>query len=169
MNHFDGGIFAFFDLFPKRAHVTEPFDDAGQDFEDVIDVLHGVFVGKADPEGAVGDLMNKADGKQNVARIQRTGGAGGTGACTDAHGVQAQQKAFALDALDGNVDVAREPLFAVTVQSGALDFQDVIDELVAEHFRLFASGFDIGGGDFKSFRKADDGGYVSVPARLPFS
>ena len=64
---------------PNRAHVTQMLDDFRNHLQDVVHLFVGVVIAQAQTQGAVGHIMDTADGQQHMAGIQTTGGAGRTG------------------------------------------------------------------------------------------
>ena len=84
----------------------------------------------------MGNFMNKTEGKKNMARVKRTGSAGGAGTCADSHHIKAQKKAFAFDSLNGNIYVSGKAVFSVAVKAGFFNFKNIVDKFIAENFCL---------------------------------
>ena len=114
---------------PERAHRAETLNDLREHLNDVIHVALVVDVAEAQAQRAMRDLVLEADGEQHVAGIERAAGACAAGGSADALEVEHQEKGFALDALKAEADVARQALDAVTVQTAAVDFQDLCNQL----------------------------------------
>ena len=79
----------------------------------MVHLFHGVPLTQAQPQRAVGHIVDPANGQQHVAGVQRAGGAGGAGGGADTPLVQQQQQALAVNGdlkhrLPGNVSFCFE-------------------------------------------------------------
>ena len=115
---------------PHGAHVPKVSNHLGNDLQDVIHFLVGVVLAQRKPQGAMGHVVNPADGQQHMAGIQRAGGAGGAGGGADPVGIQQKQQALALDALEAEADVARQTVLKVTVDGAVGNLAQAFDEPV---------------------------------------
>ena len=109
------------DRIPQRTHGAQTVDDLREHLDDIIGVALVVHVAEAETQGTVGYLVLKADGKQHMARVERTAGAGAAGRSADTLKVEHQQHGFALNAFEGEVHVARQTVVAVAVQMTAVN------------------------------------------------
>ena len=82
----------------------------------MIHFLVGVVFTQGKTQGAVGNVMDTADGQQHMAGVKRTGGAGRAGRCADTVHIQQEQQGFALNALEAEADVAGEAVDCIAVQ-----------------------------------------------------
>ena len=80
----------------------------------------------------MGHLVGPAYGQEHVAGVQRPGGAGRARGSADARLIEKQQQTLALDALEAEVHVAREPVRPVPVEGAVGDGAEAVDQLIPE-------------------------------------
>ena len=118
---------------PHGAHLPQSAHHLRHLLENVVHLFHGVVLGQAQPQGAVGDLVGHTQGQQHVAGVQGAAGAGATGAGADARQIQTQQQALPLDALTWRIPTNKQDFHPD--QKGRLDAMAMeYSEKVMEHF-----------------------------------
>ena len=80
----------------------------------------------------MGHIVHSADGKQDMARIQRPGRACTAGGCLDPLVVQKQEQGLSLNSLEAEIHISRKTLLPVSVQGGVRDLGKAVDQAVPE-------------------------------------
>ena len=126
-------------------------------------------MGKAQPQGAVGNIVNSADGKQHMAGIQRAGGAGGAGGGRNALGIQQEQQGLTFDTLKAEADNTGQTMFCVTVSGTVRNLGQTGNQLVPQGDDFFVVFFHIGAGIFQCSGHTHNGRQIFCTGSLtPF-
>ena len=104
--------------------------------------------------------MRQAEREQNVAGVERAGGACRAGRCTDALCVQQKQQAFALYALKAHVDGAGDMMLERAVYLGMGDLAELGKELITHGDDLSGVGFHIVNAFLESRRQSNYAGDI---------
>ena len=132
----------------------------------MVDLLHGVVLAYRQAQGAVGDLMRQAEREQDMARVERAGGAGAAGGSADAVGVEHEQQRLALDALKAHVDRAGDMMLKAAVYLAVRDLAELGKELIAHRAHLRGVLLHIIAGLLECRRHCGDAGDVLCAGAL---
>ena len=126
-----GEVDAFLDHLVERGELAEVLDDGDDLVGDVVDLCLGVEAAEAEADGGVSDVVAEAEGLEDVAGLQRGGGAGRAGGDSDV--VDAHEERFAFDVDEAHVQVAGEVVLHVAVDLGVVErLLKLVLEVVAE-------------------------------------
>ena len=128
-----------------------------------IDLGGGRLRAGRDPDRAVGELRLDAHRQQHVARLGAARGAGAARRDLDAIEVERRHEVAALDALDHDTDVVRQPLGLVAGEAHAIDGQQPIAEACAELAKPIRLGRHRGAGEREGSAEPDDPRHVLGP------
>ena len=151
---------AVFELLPHGGDIAQVGNDLGDDLDDVVDLLHSVILSNRQAQRAVRYLVRQAEREQNVAGVERAGGACRTGRCADTLCVEQEQEAFALDALKAHVHSAGNVVLERAVYLGMGDLAQLGKELVSHGDDLCGVFLHVFDALLECGRKCDDAGDV---------
>ena len=125
---------------PKGRNRTQLLNDGRQIFKDVIDFSIRCIPGQRETDGAMREGEGNAHSAQHMRRFQTAGGAGRTGASTDAELIHEQQDRLALNILKRDIGRIRQTVLHISIHDGIGNSrQKAFFQLIAEggHSRVF--------------------------------
>src|SRR5581483_4020539 len=96
-------------------HLPEPFDDGGEDRDDVIDLLLCIGRAQAEADGVLRPVQRESHRLEHVRRLQRAGRAGGPGRYGDTFEVQGDQQRLRLDPVEADVRGIWHPQLPIAI------------------------------------------------------